>query len=768
LTSFTRTTLLACALIGSSIATAYAVDAPLSADDAAAGPKTDDQLEVITVTATRQARPLQDVPVSVGVVTGKQFTETGYKNPSDLQFLSPSIQVATAGGVGFAIRGVGTQSNNLSNEQAVGTVVDGVAYGFNDDIGLDLTGLDHIELLRGPQGTTFGKSSTAGVINITTVKPSFDGLRADLQGSYGSFNDTNSYAQINAPITDKLASYFSVAFKNRDGLVYNPVLMRQAGKSFQLSYRAKLLWNPTDDLSVYFNSDYHSTRTTPNFNSTFKSIGPLKGSGILNYGIVPGPHNMKNGDSTSSGRLTDTGGASIQADQRIGDLTLSSISAVRLLHKNLASTRNDTPIIYLNDDEQTNIMQVSQELRIASPTTGRFQYLGGIYYYDRTTQDKLLTSGPYAGLAEQVYGPGALVSNAGGRQYAKNDVQNVAAYANGIFEITDALKLNAGTRLTYDHADASAHAVPVAGIFTLPGGSIEKPSAKAAQDRNISYRLGAQYFVTPDVSTYFTASRGYKGAVAAVINGVGVQIALPETVQAYELGIKTSLFDHHATFNIAAFHEHYKNFQTSVLDTSLTPPTFVLGNAGGMTSKGVEADFTVRPISELTFNTGVTYQDARYTDFRAPCYVFQPVATNSAGLGGCSTIPGTNSKFTQAGGSPLQNASKWNITVSASYTHPITDSLDLDILVNNTFRTKFATTGYNPHTFINGYNITGINIGLKDSESRWRVSLFVRNLFDRYYVSALQQASFDTGGYTQVVDPESRRTVGVQFNYHFF
>jgi iron complex outermembrane receptor protein len=726
------------------------------------------QLQEITVTATRQKRPLQDVPVSVGVVTAKQFTETGYKNPSDLQFLSPSIQVATAGGVGFAIRGVGTQSNNLSNEQAVGTVVDGVTYGFNDDIGLDLTGLDHIELLRGPQGTTFGKSSTSGVINITTVKPTFDRYTADIQGSYGSFNDTNSYAQTNIPITSQLASYLSVAFKNRDGLVYNPVLGRQAGKSYQISYRAKLLWDPTDDLSIYLNTDYHATRTTPNFNSTFKSIGPLQGSGILLYGIVPGPHNLENGDSTSSGRLTDTGGASLQIDQQLGEITLTSITAVRQLHKDLASTRNDTPIIYLNDSERTDVTQESQEFRVASPTTGTFQYLVGAYYYDRTSHDNLLTSGPYAGLAEQVYGPGALVSNVGGRQYARNNVQNLATYANGVVELTDDLKLIGGTRLTYDHAVAYEFAVPVTGIYPLPGGSLEKPSQAETADRNIAYRLGTQYSFTPDISAYFTASRAYKGAVAAVISGAGTQVALPETVQAYELGFKTSLFDHHATFNIDGFHEHYKNFQTSVLDTALTPATFVLGNAGGMTSKGVEADISARPISELTLGSGITYQDARYTDFRAPCYVFQPITQNSGGLGGCYTIPGTKTSFTQAGGAPLQNASKWNINLNATYTHPITDDLVMNFLINNTFRTKFATTGYNPHTFINGYNITGINIGLEDSEARWRVAFFVRNLFDRYYVSALQQATFDTGGYTQVVDPEARRTVGVQFNYHFF
>ncbi|MFT4026604.1 MAG: TonB-dependent receptor [Novosphingobium sp.] len=727
-----------------------------------------DGLDTIVVTATRQARSLQDIPVSVNVVAGEQLMESGYKNPSDLQFLSPSIQVASAGGVGFAVRGVGTQSNNLGNEQAVGTVVDGVTYGFNNDIGLDFTGVEQIEILRGPQSTTFGKSSTAGVINITTVRPSFDRFTADLQASYGSYNDTNSFVQVNVPVSSTVAAYFSGSFKNRDGFLYNPVLKQTLGDIWQASGRAKILWQPSSDLSVYFNSDYRYYSSTPNFFVTWESVGPLAGSGILDYGIVPGPDNTEIGDSTVSYRHVSTGGGSIQIDKNVGDITLTSISALRYMHVDLESTRNGTPIIYLNDHDKIDMRQISQEFRVASPTKGRFQYLGGLYFYNRTVHDNLLISGPYNGLAEATYGPGALVSNAGGRQFSTNNVLNLAAYANVIYEITDKLHLNAGVRFTYDRSNADVYVVDEPGVYLLPGATYLAPSSLEVSDTNISYRAGVQYFINPDVQVYFTASNGYKGAVAAVINSVGTQSAAPESVQAYEVGLKTTLFDKHVIFNINAYHQHYKNFQTSVLNTNLVPAAFVLGNAGGMTSKGVEANISIRPIANLTINGAVTYQDARYTDFLAPCYVNQPVTTNPSGEGGCYTIPGTSSKFTQAAGSPLQNASKWNLTFNAKYSHRLTESLNIDIGVNNVYRTKFATTGYNPHTFINGYNVTGVNIGLEDAGSRWRLAVFARNLFDHYYRSARQQATFDTGGYTQVVDPEARRTVGVQFNYHYF
>jgi iron complex outermembrane receptor protein len=772
----TKKALLAGAMISVSLTAAHASDlsgeqpsAAPEAPSAGDGPASDgSQLEDIVVTATRQKRSLQDIPVSVNVVAGEQLMESGYKNPSDLQFLSPSIQVASAGGVGFSIRGVGTQSNNLGNEQAVGTVVDGVTYGFNNDTGLDFTGVDQIEILRGPQSTTFGKSSTAGVINITTVRPKLDALTADAQVSYGTYRDTNSYAQVNVPISSTLAAYFSGAFKNRDGFLYNPVLKKTLGDIYQVAGRAKLLWEPSDDLSVYFNSDYRYYSATPNFFATWESVGPLKGSGILDYGIVPGPRNTEIGDSTVSYRHVSTGGGSIQIDKGAGDLTLTSITALRYLNVDLESTRNDTPIIYLNDHEKIKMRQISQEFRVASPTTGAFQYLAGLYFYNRTVHDNLLTSGPYNGLAEATFGPGALVSNAGGRQFSTNNVLNLAAYANVILEVTDKLKLNGGVRFTYDRSKADVYLVPEPGVYLLPGAKLLTAQSLRVSDTNISYRFGPQYFINPDVQLYATVSRGYKGAVAAVINAVGTQSAAPESVQAYEVGLKATLFDRHVIFNINAFHQHYKDFQTSVLNTNLTPAAFVLGNAGGMTAKGVEANISIRPVANLTINGAVTYQDATYTDFAAPCYVFQPTTTDPSGVGGCYKIPGTNSTFTQAAGSPLQNASKWNLTFSANYTHPLTSTLNLDFGINNVYRTKFATTGYNPNTFINGYNVTGVNIGLEDADKRWRLAVFSRNLFDHYYRSARQQATFDTGGYTQVVDPEARRTIGVQFNYHYF
>jgi iron complex outermembrane receptor protein len=730
-------------------------------------------VQEVIVTATRRAENIQNVPIAVTAISGKAFEESQFKNPIDLQYVSPSIQMSASGGIGFTVRGVGTNSFNPATEQAVGLSVDGVVYGFVDDIGADLSDVNRIEVLRGPQGTQFGKNATAGVISITTIKPQIGQFMADAHGSYGSYRDSNDWVRLNIPVNDTLAASLQGAFQNRDGFIYNPVLRETQGQQQQWGLKGKLLWTPNENFSAYAIVDFHDARWTPNFLSTYRALGVggfgfPPGIGIRNYGIVPGPDNQVTGDGGNSVRNTETGGASLELNYRFGGgYTFTSLSAIRSLSRHEFLTAGGTPVQIIAGPDDVQAQQLSQEFRVTSPDTGNLRYVAGIYLYDRTNKEKELLAGTLGSSA-----PNAPVfSFDGGVDVSKYDVVSYAAFVDGSYQLTSQLSLIGGLRVARNTADANQSTLPVPGVGSLSG-SVNGSSSGSVASTDYAYRAGVQYAFTPTVMGYVTASRGFKGPIALPVPSKSVRDILPETGNSIELGVKSSLFDGSATINVAVFHEQFTDFQATVLDNSLPPPGFVLGNAGGMLSQGVEFESSVRPIAGLSLGANVTYQDAHFTDFRTSCQeAFEPIpqspTKNPSGVGGCYTSPVTGNSFIQAAGSPLPNASRWNYTLSGAYTHRVTPQLDGEISANYLYRSDFYTNGADPNTKIGGYGVLGATVSVGPSNGAWKVGIFARNLLDQYFVSGVETGVFDTGALTNVINPEAHRTIGVILDAHF-
>jgi iron complex outermembrane receptor protein len=730
----------------------------------------------IVVTATRREARAQDIPIAVSAYSAKDMAGANYRNPSDLQYLSPSIQVSSSGGNGFTVRGVGTNSFNSAADQTVGMVVDGIVYGFVDDIGADLSDISQVEVLRGPQGTQFGKNASAGVVNIMTERPTTDRLYGVAHLSYGSYNDTNLSGRINVPLTSDLAMMIVGSYQNRDGWAYNPVKDKDEGDTHQYGVKGKLKWTPAPEFDAYLSVDYRNQLNTPNFLSTYRSLGIGNGSiapgfGILDYGIVPGPKNTFAALSSESFRRTKTGGSSLEMNLHLGDFTLTSLTAYRLMKRNLYTTLGGTPIVYAEGPQSNDNNQFSQELRLTSPTGGLFEFVSGLYYYRRHSNTSSLLAGEYGGLAKALYGEGARIAASGGEDHTLYTVSSVAGYVDGRVNLTDRLKAIVGGRVTYDKASAGLYTLPVAGVHSRTGALNPSGSAKT-DNTDFSWRFGAQYDFSRQVMAYATATRGYKGPLALPVAGSTARIVEPETVRAYEAGIKTTLLNQSLLFNLSIFDQKFRNFQTSVLDTTLDPPAFVLGNAGGMRSRGVELSLSARPIQTLTLTADGTFQDAKFTDFRATCYSAYepsglPVTTDPNVHGACYTIPGTTVSYIQAAGDPLPNASRWNLSLSAAYSHPVGARLKVDATARYLYRSAFYSNGVDPNTRIGGYGIFNGNVGIGARDDSWRLGVFARNLFNTYYVAAIETGLFDTGGLTNVISPEARRTLGVVLDAKF-
>jgi iron complex outermembrane receptor protein len=735
------------------------------------------QIAEVMVTATRREASAQSVPVSVGVISPEDIQAANLKSVRDLQYLSPSVYVTSANGATISIRGVGTNTTNNGSEQAVGLVVDGVVIGFIDDLGVDsLADLNHVEVLRGPQGMLFGKNASAGVVSITTQRPTFDGFSATARASLGSYLDSNDSIILNIPLSTTVATEMSAYFTNRDGFVHDVLLDKTEGGNQGEGFRSKLLWKPSDVLDVLVSGDFRRAIQGYNFLATWSNCG----HGYLTYGppclglpaigVIPSSTNTQTGDFMLGNRTTNSGGSSVEVNYHLGDLTFTSLSAYRRLERTI-----DAPIVSGALDFQRQQLtykgaQVSQEFRITSPAGQRLTYVGGLFFYDRSADFTSLVAGPDGGQGPAADGPGAELANPGGKEYVRNVVRSSAVFGEATLNLIDSFSWVAGGRLTFDSTHGSRTIEQLPDVFPLPGQAVWPAGSGRADDRNFSFRTGPQYQITSNVLAYATLATGYKGPVVDAESSSVVRTVAPETVRSWEAGLKTTLLDHRMIFNVAVFDEKYKNFQTSVWEPSLNG--FILGNAGGLKSRGTDIDFTVKPLSSLTLSGGVTYLDAVYTDFAASCYstlapIPQVIVTNPSGVGGCYIAPGAKSGFTQAAGFPLNNASKWVYKLAANYSRPINRALNFEADANYIWRSQFFNVGYDPNTRIAPYGIAGLNLGVASADGKWQAGVFARNLFDKYYIASIASTSLDSGAYTNLISAEARRTIGVNVEYNF-
>src|SRR5579871_4689170 len=454
------------------------------------------QLEQVLVTAQFRSESQQTVPVSLSAIPAEDIKDANVKSLRDLQYLSPSVYVTTANGNTPEIRGISTNTFNNGSEQAVGVVVDGVVIGFVDDLGVDsLTDIDHIEVLRGPQGTLFGKNASAGVISIITRNPVLGEYGGDAHVSYGEHVDVNTNFDVNIPIDDNKAARFTAYEVNRNGLVDNVTVDKRAGDVQGQGARGKFLWQPNSDLQIVRSADYRHLRNAGNFVATWRNCGHGYFNfapaciGILGEGVVPGPDNLESADVKVGHRITQSYGTSAEINYAMGDYTLTSISAYRGLKRHVDQTLVAGPIYFVTADAIYDGNQLSQEFRITSPTGGFLDYVAGLYFYDRNTHVINFQHGPYAGRAVALHGPGAELSIPGGRQHISNVTESEAGYVNATLHFTPELQLVGGARLTFDTNSTGTHTEVIPNLYPMPGGVTRITDAKSVNETNFSYRV---------------------------------------------------------------------------------------------------------------------------------------------------------------------------------------------------------------------------------------------------------------------------------------
>ncbi|MDE1150758.1 MAG: TonB-dependent receptor [Azospirillaceae bacterium] len=733
------------ALVAFMAMAAHAADAPPApATQAVAAPEGEGLTEII-VTAQKRGESLTSVPVAMTVVTGDMLESAGVSTSEALPNLVPGVTFrkgTTNKNSALNIRGIGTLSFSSGAEPSVSTVVDGVVYARSGMAVTDLLDIDRVEVLRGPQGTLFGKNASAGVINIVTADPqaSFGGY-AEATGADNG--EVRLRSGISFPITDTLSGQLAAFYGHADGNGRNLYNGHDINGYDHKGIRGKFVWNPTDAVKVTFIGDYaeaddnccaESIQVVSNSAANVRGLIPALGA------ITPSATNKDINNNVDPHTKDRNEGASVQVDwtPSFGG-TVTSISAWRGWH-NVETRDGDFTASYpayvsssvpggstsLVDHGYVDLNQYSQELRYSSDVGGPIDYVGGFFFFHTDTKenftrsDATCTASTLAALAN-----GNIPCAAGASTYAYASgtaldsvtTNNEALFGQATYHITDAFRLTFGGRLTHDELDYTFQRVATATGFSGIGGNFA--SANNYSRNDASAKAGIQYDLGPDTMAYFTYSQGYKGPAYNIFFNMAANNTgrlAPETSNAYEAGIKTALWDNKVVASLDVFRDDIEGFQTNSFTNINGAVVSTLINAGAVRTQGVEADFITRPLPGLTLNGGAAYTDATILQFNCP-------------TGAPATCYYPNGKV-------LPYAPKWKLTADAAYKLPLPASVPVGVTVDTSYSWRSdqqMDIGESPYTIQKAYGIWNLGVSFAAPEDRFVIRLYAQNLLNQFY-----------------------------------
>ncbi len=778
--------LLTAALIPANAAEAPPPPPPAARTEAApVAVASSDQIQEVVVTARKRKEKSQNVPIAITALSGDKLEEQGINNIRDFykQVPSMSITIPNARNTSLNIRGLGSSIANDSLESSVGVFVDGVYYARPGSSTFDILDLDSVEVLRGPQGTLFGKNTTAGALNITTKLPSFEPeSKAEISGGdygYGQFKFSTT-----GPINDVLAYRVAVSGTKRDGFIHDVRTGQDQDDYNDLSFRGQVLYKPNNDFSFRFivDSDKQKLHCCV---GTLKDIVPTQNPGFSfptragNAGYTPllqSPFKYENDVDNPLLVKTAQNGFSGEANWNVlGGHTLTSITAWRKWTFNPSNDWDYTglSVLKVNSTYSTQ-KQFSQELRLASPTDQTVEYVVGLYYFwQYINSDNVNSFGPDAynfltrGTSSAGFGAlgTAAMNGLTDVQHTEPKTNSYSGFGQTTWHVTDDLSLTGGLRYTYEKKSVDFVEYGYGGTGPLAAAfrnSLAHPNSFDLDysEGNLSGLASASYKFTDNVLGYVSFNRGYKSGginVTAVPPGT-TQTIDPETANAYEIGLKTEAFNRRLRLNTALFWEDIKNYQANAVfyDASVSPAKTYsyIANVGKVRTRGIEVDAAAVPIGGLTLTASGAFTDPKYLSYpNAPCPVekYTPTAPtcDASGL----IVPGI---------------SRWSGYLGANYTLPIGGFRGQDVYgyVDADYSYKSsAQSGTSNYTWLPAYGLVNLRLGARLEDETTDISIWVRNLLDTEYYTAIGTLPGNTGATAGFVgDP---RTVGITLRQTF-
>lgn len=723
------------------------------------------QVDVITVTAERRAASLQDVPVAVSAFDGELLRDAGVNSVQDLQLIAPSVtfsQSTNALNSSQNIRGVGTSVFSNAVEPSVSFVVDGVVLARQGQAYADLIDIERIEVLRGPQSTLFGKNASAGVVSIITRGPTdtLSGV-ADLRLAEGG--ERALRATLSGPIAQDFGFRITGNYREVDGHLRNVFDGQRVNGGDSWGVRGRLDWTPGDarfTLIADYSEQEDQCCAFTQVRSTSPFLQAVNGP-VLDEGLENRDLNIRAIPLST----VEAAGVSLEAEWMLGDHTVTSISAWRAWDFFASGDVDSTPdttgtpsqllgpnpnwpqVGSLNiNDGRTDLTQFSQELRIASPSGGTFEYILGAYAFFLDLDRRFERAICFIDLhpCPQTFSPAPGVTLPGQLSSffdASIENRNLALFGQGTWNLSDRLSLIVGARIIHEQIDyTSVRTNATLRQGDLPLGPFFDVAGRIS-DTGFAARLGVTYALSDEINLYATYNRGYKGPTLDVDFNTREGKVDPETSDAFELGFKSLLFDNTLQLNIALFHAIYSDYQAQGFNSG-TPgvpgsAAFILDNVGEISTTGAEVEYVWAPTDRFTLRGGVTYTDAEVRSFpNAQC--FQPVSQDPD----CTLPEGVKN----IAGGRLSNAPRWRAVTTARYEHP------LAMISGYAFAQASAryqsevqySISQNPNTIQDAFTVVDASIGFGPDHGRYLVSVFVNNLFDQNYTDLLLQHPTET------------------------
>ena len=758
---------------------AAAQDAASSSASANAAAENSGEIGEIVVTANKRAENIQKVPIAITAVTGERLSNIGVTNTQDLARVVPGLSIQNSvGGTQAHLRGVGTTAaGGPGHENSIATYIDGVYIVSTSGALVQLNNIAQIEVLKGPQGTLFGRNATGGVISIRTRDPQ-QTPSGDFTLRYGNYDTWSGQGYLTAGLAPNLAAdiagFVSIQGKGWGKNIANG---KDVNKMNQYAVRSKWLFEPTDRDQFRLIGDF--TRVTGNTFASFALVpgtaanygpgnitaaeramrgGPLAAdaamfqtavqawidsggaTGLAPFAIVGEPYAGRGGfydtDVAIQPLYRDKkGGVSLQWDHEFSDLRFTSITAYRRGDQEVAWSSVTVPADVSHAEWRLKARQFSQEVQLGSSVGSNVKWVVGLYYLNATSNN------PYFSIKGTSLAPLQTLTF-----HANTSTESGAAFGQVTAPLWSGANITGGLRYSIERRGIKGDTfLAFPGDFNLTVGQVDDHKTF----RKLTWRIALDQQVTPDVLVYASYNRGFKSGLYNAVPPSDV-IVEPEVLDAYEVGIKTDLLGRRLRLNVSGFYYDYKNLQVTVY----TPTSAVLQNGAASKIYGVDVDLTAKIGPHLTLTGGGTLMHSEFTSYpQAGFFVPQPLANGG----------GTLQHFASAKGNKLPYAPDFSFNLGADYTLPIGDG-EADFNVNYSYVSRFYPQ---PDNILSqpAYGLLDGSLTYRFAGGKLEAGVWARNITkEKYHVALFPTANL--GGYQNGL-VGAPRTYGAMVGYKF-
>jgi len=696
----------------------------------------------IVVTAQRRSERQSQVPISITAYTAENLRSVGIAEARTLTQVTPGLNFQSVGSSAQpVIRGIGSSGSSVGDSSNVATYIDGVYQPFQAANFLRFNDIERIEVLKGPQGTLFGRNAAGGAISITTLNPKLGDFTGRLSASYARFNDVQLNGFTSVPLGDRAAFSLSGNYTHTDGYRQDIFLNKKLGYLRAFGVRGKFLFEPTDRTTILLSGYYNRSNDLTTFgNQALDGDASIRAS-VPNVLLATKP-NTSSLTIEPINRVRSWGG-NLKIDQDLGFATLTSLSAFSKARQFAFTDSDLSPIA--NSQSRINFGDdmVSQDLTLASNGSGRLKWLIGATYY---VEDGFFYNRTFGPIATPGFPP--LTS---GQNIDDIHIEAFAAFAEGEYKLTDRLTIAVGGRYSRDKPRFSGARILAPTVADNPATRV----SNAAAFSKFTPRVSVRYAINPRLNAYATFSQGFK---SGVFNANQLQVApvRPEVVTAYEVGMKGALSPL-VSFDAAAYYYDYKDLQAASFGATATNVT--LRNAAKAEIYGFEINGNVNPVQGLTLRGGLAYTHGIYKDFAGAQGFCRSPCTNGVTTG--TPIGGNTAFALNASGKPLIRTPRIQANGTVSYETNIGDNGKVggNVTVSHTDKMAHEVSG----NFIQpAFTVVNANISWTSPDDHYRATVFGNNIFNENYIAGIL-----VSGIAAAVTYAQPATYGIRLEYMF-